>query len=194
MLVYRVFAHLDTSRAGESGNPTFLFKPQGKGRADNPTLYDTWYFAKEAEAAVGEVLGNLEVWRTATFVPSYLPTGRYALGTFEIPDDLRLLDLDNAQNLADRAIRPREVVVRNIPHTQGIARRIFNERNDADGSRKWDGLGWWSYHRAHWTDYALWVPPGEDVKHKFVSCEDLYPDSAVVIAAAQSLSKLILSS
>jgi len=52
--------------------------------------------------------------------------------------------------LAERCIRPTDVVVRNRPRTQEIAAGIYNER-------KWSGIRWWSYHRPQWSLVALWT-------------------------------------
>lgn len=39
MLVYRVFPHLNSAKAGEPGHPSYLHRPQGTGRRDNPDHY-----------------------------------------------------------------------------------------------------------------------------------------------------------
>ncbi len=191
VIVYRAFPHLSQARPGESGHPLYLYKPQGKGRADNPREYDAWYFAMTPEAAVGEVRGDLVVWRNDSFSCPFLPGGRYALGRFHLPDDIPLLNLDDARNLLDRGLRPTQVVARNRPTTQSMALNVFRESN-ADGSRKWAGLRWWSFQRPHWTVLVIWVAPGEDTPHRFMDAQDLDLAHPAVMDAAASLGKLLV--
>jgi hypothetical protein len=40
MLLYRVFLHDPGAAEGHSGSATYLHRPQGDSRWDNPTLYD----------------------------------------------------------------------------------------------------------------------------------------------------------
>ena len=63
MLLHRVFLHDPGAAPGKSGHATYLHKPQGAGRWDNPALYDAWYLSPAAEGAVGETLGNLAASR-----------------------------------------------------------------------------------------------------------------------------------
>lgn len=191
MLLYRVFPHLPSAGAGESGDAMYLHRPQGQGRLDNPDRYDTWYFGQTPETAVGESFANLTVWRSAMFAFPALPGASRALGIFELQDDARILDLDDANALRDRALRPTQVIARNRPVTQGWARSIFDERA-ADGSRKWDGIRWWSYHRPHWTVIALWNPPGEQPVFSCVDVEPLTLTHPAVVDAARSLGKQIV--
>lgn len=188
MIVYRAFPYLATAKAGESGHPLYLHRPQGRGRADNPSEYDTWYFALQPEAAVGEVRGDFAVWRADSFATPFLLGGHYALGRYQLPDDLPLLDLDDAQNLLTRGLRPTQVIARNRPTTQDMALRIFRETTA--GQRKWAGIRWWSFQRPHWTVLALWVSPGQRPLHQFVDATPLDLNNPAVIDAARSLGKL----
>jgi len=190
VIIYRAFPYLPSAKPGESGHPLYLHRPQGRGRADNPAEYDTWYFALQPEAAIGEIRGDLAVWRPDTFATPFLPGGYYALGRYQIPDELPLLDLDDAQNLLDRGLRPTQVIARNRPTTQSMALRIFLEAN-TDGTRKWAGIRWWSFQRPHWTVLALWVPPQRPIPHKFIDADPLDLDNPSVVDAAVSLSKPI---
>lgn len=136
VIVYRVFARDPKAKPGQPGHHTYLHHPQGKGRIDNPHMYDAWYFAEKPEAAVGEVRGDVSVWSDEMFETPFLPGGRYALGRFRLPDNVALLDLDHASHLAERNLRPSEVVSRVRNTTQGWAASIFQEAQH-DGSRKW---------------------------------------------------------
>lgn len=190
MIVYRVFAYDPNAAAGQSGHPDYLYRPQGKGRVDNPELYDVWYYATAPEGAVGEARGDIPVWSDEMFQTPYLAGGRLALSEFRLPDDLFVLDLDDARSLLDRGLRPTQVIARNRPVTQGWAARIFAEQN-ADGTRRWAGIRWWSFQRPHWTVLALWVPPGAPVWHQFQHAAPLRVIDPVVRDAAASLGRPI---
>lgn len=164
MLLYRVFPYLEGAPAGENGHPGFLWSAQGTGRWDNPAHYLAWYLASHAAGAIAEVFGDLRIWNDAMFELPALPGARRALGTYGVPDDTPLLDFDDANALAARALRPTQIVSPNRAATQQIALDAFNEVG-ADGSRTWAGLTWWSSRRASWPVHCLWgtTPTCEDV-------------------------------
>lgn len=189
MLAYRIFPYLKHAAPGESGHPQYLHKPQGAGRLDNPGYYDLWYLALSPAAAVAEVFGDLRRWSEGMFEVPYLPGGRRALATFEIPDELSLLDLDNAQNLVDLHIRPTEVVGRNRAASQNWALRAFNQQNSV-GSRTWAGVKWWSFHRPHWEVLGIWEAPGETAPLTLRNVEDLHLSHLHVQDAMRSLGKV----
>lgn len=155
MLAYRVFPYVGSAADGTPGSPSYLHKPQGNGRLDNPSLYDVWYLSTEQSGAVGEVFGDLPEWSDAMFAFPALPGSRRALATYQVPDDLPVLDLDDAKALLDRGLRPTQVIERNRSATQKWALSIFNERNDR-GERTWSGVRWWSYHRPSWRILGVW--------------------------------------
>lgn len=189
MLVYRVFAHDPSVKSGRPGHWGYLHAPaQGSFRLDNPDLYTTSYFSATPEGAIGESFGDLVTWSDAMFETPYLPAGRRVLGIFEIPDDTALLDLDNANNLAARALRPTDVVSRVRPATQAWARNIFFEK-DTGGNRLWRGVRWWSFHRPHWTVFGIWVEPGEPLLHNLVDIESLSATHPAVVSAQATLSR-----
>lgn len=68
---------------------------------DNAHAYAIWYLSQTAAGAAGEAFGNFGTWRSSMFETPFLPSGRRALAVFEIDDDLPLLDLDNARELAN---------------------------------------------------------------------------------------------
>lgn len=156
MLVYRVFTYDPMAPPGVAGHPLHVY-PQGKGRLDNPGHYRVWYFAIEAPGAIGETFGDHDEWTDDMFLEPRLPTGRRALGVYRIDDGLSLLDLDDAQHLLERGLRPTQVVERNIGNTQQWALRIYQERNDR-GDPTWCGVRWWSYHRPQWRIIGYWGP------------------------------------
>jgi len=183
VLLYRVFPYLAAAAPGEPGHPGYVHGPQGKGRLDNSSEYACWYLSAEASGAIGEVFADLGRWTPKMFDVPFLVGGERALGAYEIPDDSRVLDLDDAQHLLERGLRPTQVIERNRPATQTWALKIFDER-DADGSRRWDGVRWWSYHRPQWRIFGLWgVTPAN------VAVEALDLDHPAVQDAARALSK-----
>ncbi|BDX33374.1 hypothetical protein TUM20985_39210 [Mycobacterium antarcticum] len=190
-MAYRVFPFDTSAVAGTAGHPEYLHRPQGKGRLDNPRHYDTWYFAASPEAAVGEVFGDITVWGDDMFEFPALPNAPRTLGVFEVPDDVRLLDLDDPRALLARGLRPTQVIARNRAVTQGWALEIFTEQNDL-GDRRWDGVRWWSFHRPHWTVFGLWCTTSEPASHRLVNTERLHVGHPAVIDAARTLSKTFL--
>lgn len=122
------------------GHAEYLHKAQGPGRLDNPRHYDLSYFAVVPECAIGEVFGNLTEWTDGMFQAPRLPARR-TLGRFEIPDDLNVLDPDDARAQLDRGLRPTQVVVRNRAATQSWTLNIFSEAA-REGSKKWAGIRW----------------------------------------------------
>lgn len=188
MLVYRVFTYDAAASPGNPGHPDYLHRPQGAGRCDNPDLYDAWYYASNAEAAIAEVFGDLATWSDDMFDPPYLPSARRALGVFEIPDSLRLADLDDANALQERGLRPTQVVVRNTGMTQGWARSIHLETNGS-GSPRWDGVKWWSYWKAFWPVFVCWVAPGAQPVHQLTEIQSLDLDHVAVQAARSALAR-----
>jgi hypothetical protein len=139
VIVYRVFPYDAKARPGTPGHPMYLHRPQGRGRLDNPTVYDTWYVALSPECAVGEVFGDLSSWSAEMFTVPYLPGGRRALGLYEVDAGIPILDLDDPKVLVERGLRPTQVVSRNRSVSQGWALSIFHEtKSNAD--RRWAGV------------------------------------------------------
>lgn len=189
MLVYRVFPYLPSATdATESGHPMYLHRPQGSGRWDNPAYYDTWYFAKGPECAIGETFAKLVEWSDDMFDFPIVAGSRRSLGIFDLPDDLPLLDLDDAAALLERGLRPTKVVSLNRSHTQGLALAAHQERLP-HGPRRWSGIQWWSQWRPQWEVIAVCVPTGEDPPHELVKIDHLDLRHPALIAAAQALRK-----
>lgn len=186
MLLYRVFLYDPAAAPGNSGHATYLHRPQGSGRWDNPAIYDAWYLSPAAEGAVGETFGNLFTWSAEMLEhPSGL---RRALATFSVDDDLPVFDFDDATNLHRLGMRPSQVVIRNKSFTQGKAATLFAETT-ADGRRRWAGVSWWSYHRPTWRNIMLWTKPTEASGLALQHVEPLTLDSVPVVEAARALHK-----
>ncbi len=180
MLVYRVFPYLPKAGPGEPGHPLYEHQPQRGSRADHPDYY-VWYVTREPDAACGEVFGNLAVWGDSMFDFPAVPGARRALGTYRLPDDLRICDLDDPRRLVELGLRPTQVVTRNLAVTSEWAHRIWSER--FDGERRWQAVQWWSFHRPTWRVIASWERP------TFVECEPLSASHPAVVAAADSLNR-----
>ena len=160
-------------------------RPQRGGRIDSPDYY-VWYLGRAPEAAVGEAFGNLQTWDASMFDVPYVPGARRALGVFQLPDDLRVLDLDNPAELLERGLRPTQMVVRNLAVTQRWGSDIWDERDPHDGStRRWQAVQWWSYHHPSWAVLASWTRP------ELVRVEPLDLTSPAVSDAAQALCRVV---
>lgn len=180
MLLYRVFPHLASAGVGDPGHPSFVHPDQGAGRWDNPDLYRALYVATTAEAAIGETFAHLGYWRRAMLDFPSIPDSQRDLVVYELDEENEpVLDLDDPKALVTRALRPSEVVVRNRPHTQQIARLVFEER-------RWSGLSWWSMHRPQWALRAMF---GTDAV-RVVEVEPLVGHAALASAGSR-LAKVV---
>jgi len=185
VLVYRVFPHLPSARAGQPGHPLYEHRPQRGGRVDHPDYY-VWYLARQPEGAVGESFGNLAVWDVSLFEVPFLPGARRSLGVFRLPDDLRLCDLDDPRNLLALGLRPTSVVTRNLAVTQAWGHDIWSERDAHDsGTPQWQAVQWWSYYHPSWVVLASWQRP------ELVRVESLGLAHVAVMEAARELSRVI---
>lgn len=187
MQVYRVFPHDPSAAAGEPGHPDHVYWPaQGNNRLDNPGHYAAWYYGATPEAAIGESFGNHRRWSDGMF--EMRSVGRKVLGVYEIDDDPAVVDLDDANNLLAWNLRPTQVIARNRPATQAWALRIFQDAAH-DGSRRWNGVHWWSFHRPQWRVYGLWHTEAEPVPHRFLEAEALSRSHRAVESAGTTLGK-----
>jgi hypothetical protein len=177
VLLFRVLPYLRSARSGRPGHP--LYEPPGQrgGRIDHPDYY-VWYLARDPEGAVGETFGNLHTWTPSMFVTPFLSGGARALGVYELPDDVRLLDLDDPRALLARKLRPTTVVRRDLAVTQAWGHAIW-----AEG--RWDAVSWWSYHHPGWPVVASWARP------RLVRVEPLSLDHEAVQAAAATLCRAV---
>lgn len=187
MLAYRVFPYLPSAVPGSNGSSSYLHRPQGGGRLDNPRKYDVWYLASDASGAVAEVFGDLDTWSDDMFDFPALPGSRRALGTYQIPDGSKILDLDQAYALHERGLRPTNVVERNRSATQSWALRVFEEA-DTNGDPLWSGIRWWSFHRPHWSVFGFW-----GLQPKCLAVEELTISHPAVIDAATSLNRIVVA-
>lgn len=149
MRLYRVFPWLAAAEERAPGHALFVPRPQGAGRVDNPGRYETLYLSSDPAGAVAEAFGNLRRWTPRMLLAPALPGSVKALGTYELPDDAPIFDLDDARALAGLGLRPSQVVTRAREVTQAWALAIFEQR-------RWIGVRWWSYYEPRWYSYGLW--------------------------------------
>ena len=182
MLAYRVFPHLPTAAPGRPGHPRYEHRPQQGGRVDHPD-HHVWYLALRPEVAVGETFGNHDVWDASLFSFPALPGARRALGVYRLPDDLRVLDLDDPAQLVRLSLRPTQVVSR-LAVTQAWGHRIWGERDPHDhAAHRWQAVAWWSYHRPSWQVLASWRAP------ELEAVEPLDLDHVAVREASRALGR-----
>lgn len=186
MLAYRVFPHLAAARPGKPGHPLYEHRPQRGGRIDHPD-YHVWYLSRFSEAACGETFGNLSRWDASMFEFPQIPGSSRAIGVYELPDDLRVLDLDDPAQLVRLGLRPTQTVVRNLAVTQAWGHRIWSETDPHGGDRRWQAVSWWSYHRPAWTVLGSWLRP------EVIRVEPLDISHPALIDAAKALQRIIFS-
>lgn len=185
MLVYRVFPYLETARPGNPGHPLYEHRPQRGNRIDHPD-YHVWYLSRLAEAACGETFGDLARWDESMLQFPQIPGARRALGVFDLPDDLRVLDLDDPAQLLRLGLRPTQVVTRNLSVTRAWGHRIWSETDRDTGERVWQAVSWWSYHRPVWTVLASWRRP------KVLRIEPLSLNHPALLDASSALQRPVI--
>ena len=114
------------------------------------------------------------------------PGSRRALGVFELPDDLRVLDLDDLAQLVRLGLRPTQVVTRDLTVTQGWGHRIWSETEPHTGDRAWQAVSWWSYHRPQWSVLASCLRPA------LVRVEPLDLDHPAILDSAKALQRIVM--
>src|SRR5262245_6778359 len=119
MLLYRVAPYDPRAKKSDTpGHPEYLHRPQGGGRVDNPGLYDAWYLSLTEAGAIGETFQGHPIWSDKMFNFPRITGAHYALHMFSVPNDCRIIDLDDSQTLVDKGLRPTQVVTPNRSVTQ----------------------------------------------------------------------------
>jgi hypothetical protein len=185
VLFYRVFPHLASASAGAPGHPEYEHRPQRGGRIDHPD-YFTWYLAREAAGAVGESFGNVATWDPSMFEFPFLPGARRALGTYTVPDDLRVLDLNDPAEVVERWLRADPDRGAQPGLHPCLGQSIWDERDPDDpAARRWQAVQWWSLQRPTWSILASSAGP------TFVQVEPLTLTHPAVRDAAEALLRVL---
>lgn len=150
--------------------------------SDGPT---TLVFRPTKMLGNGETFGNLSPWDRSMLEFPQIPGGRRALGVYQLPDDLRVLDLDDPAQLVRLGLRPTQIVVRNLAVTQAWGHRIWSEADPHSGDHQWQAVSWWSYHHPVWTVLASWLRP------EVVRVEPLDVAHPALLDAANALRRII---
>jgi hypothetical protein len=145
--LYRVF-DWTASPTAKNGGPRFVARErEGAGRHDNPSTYGAWYCTRAAAAAVAETIQSFR-GQTISGDDFERPNGRRkALATFQLDDNVRVVDLDDPNKLAARRLRPSQIATLTRATTQRVAAALFRE-----GAA---GLSWWSTLDVDWTNVTL---------------------------------------
>lgn len=173
--------YLDTAVDGQPGHPLHVPSSTGANRIDNPDAYDTLYLGDEPVCAVAEAFGWATQWNAGLLrgTPS-LPGTVRALVSYELGDAASLCNMDDANRLADMALRPSRVVTRDRAVTQAWARELFSTREFA-------GVRWWSYYDPDWGSVGLWDTTALTVADIVV----LTVDHPVFVSAAAEIVRVI---
>lgn len=149
MLLYRCFAWNRRARpVDRDGALWFPRGLQGEGRHDNPDSYGCLYVTDRPVSAVVEQLARFRGQRLTEgmLVRRRLPL---ALGAIELPDDRRVVDLDDPALLAAHELRPSLVATRRREVTQPQALDLFRRH------RRAVALRWWSTYEALWANLTI---------------------------------------
>ena len=147
MRLFRVFPFDSNAAPDERGGVLYVPGSTG-GRIANPDLYRELYISLEPEAAIAEALGRLPTWHPSDFVR--VGGNQLVLATYELPDEVPIIDLDSLEALAALGIeRPSRIATRDRKITQSWARMIFEVG-------KYVGARWWSFYNPDWTSVGLW--------------------------------------
>lgn len=184
--LYRVFPYVASANPEEPGGAVYR-APGGKNRADAPDgSYRCLYAGDTPEGCIAEYFGRFDTWdrhliEAAPATPM-LPNSRFALVSFELPDDVGLCDLDDARTLLAQNLRPSDVVTRNRDVSQAWSWRIHE-------SGIYGGVRWWSYYDPIWHSYAVW-----DLSHLTIvdAPSLLRVDDAFVERAAATIVRRLL--
>jgi hypothetical protein len=180
LILHRVFPRDPRAAPTEPGGSLFWPRGlQGYGRHDNPELYACIYASETRLSPVAEALAPFRGAGEVTGGMLERGGRPLALASFELPDRLGLVDLDEPATLAAEDLRPSQVATRRRSLTQAQAARLFETHEQAAGLR------WWSSLESLWINVTLFdraesvVAAGE--------LEQLTPESEPVREAAAVL-------
>ena len=151
---------------------------QGEGRHDNPAAYGCLYLSERPLSCVVEQLARFRGQRlsAALLRRRGLPL---ALAELELPDDARLVDLDDPVVLRRERLRPSGVATRQREITQPQALALHEGHVEAAGLR------WWSTFEAQWLNVTLFDRAATSLRLVSVRALDVADDE--IAAAADVL-------
>jgi hypothetical protein len=151
---------------------------QGEGRHDNPAAYGCLYLSEQPLSCVVEQLARFRGQRlTAALLRRRgLPL---ALAELELPDDARLVDLDDPVVLRRERLRPSGVATRQREITQPQALALH------EGHAEDVGLRWWSTFEAQWLNVTLFDRAASSLRLVSVRALEVADDE--IAAAAEVL-------
>jgi hypothetical protein len=149
VILHRCLAWNERASATAPDGALWFPRPyQGEGRHDNPSVYGCLYLSEEPLSCVVEQLARFRGQRLteALLRRRGLPI---ALAELELPDDARLVDLDDPAVLRRERLRPSGVATRERALTQPQALALHAKHTDASGLR------WWSTFESQWLNVTL---------------------------------------
>jgi hypothetical protein len=151
---------------------------QGEGRHDNPAAYACLYLSEQPLSCVVEQLARFRGQRlTAALLRRRgLPL---ALAELELPDDARLVDLDDPAVLRRERLRPSRVATRERGITQPQALALH------EGNTQVAGLRWWSTFESQWLNVTVFDRAASVLRLVSVRALDVADDE--ITAAADFL-------
>jgi hypothetical protein len=151
---------------------------QGEGRHDNPSVYGCLYLSEQPLSCVAEQLARFRGQRlsAALLLRRGLPL---ALAELELPDDAKLVDLDDPAVLRRERLRPSHVATRERGITQPEALALHEKHGEAAGLR------WWSTFESLWLNVTLFDRASSALR--LVSVRALGVDDEAVAVAADVL-------
>jgi RES domain len=141
VILWRVLPWRPEARPSDSGGPLWFPRElQGAGRHDNPDRYGCLYVGESPISPVAEALAPFR--GAGVLMEGMLKrTGApLALAQLSLPDDSRVVDLDDPGVLVDVRLRPSEVATGVRAVTQAYAARLFGRRPAPDGLRWWSTI------------------------------------------------------
>ncbi len=180
MLLHRVGPVDPQAGVGAPYHPGFVPPTSGEHRMDNPGRYDVLYLSTSKAGAVAEAFGTWAEW--GNFLTEHPRGFTRMLASFELPDQVGVLDLDDGTEIAGRGLKPSRVVTRDRVTTQGWVLAAFEEGT-------WAGISWWSFYDPDWTSCGLWCDPAARAIEmlELVDLEPIHGDNDAVAEAATTL-------
>ena len=149
MILHRCLAWNERAASDAADGALWFPRPyQGEGRHDNPAAYGCLYLSEQPLSCVVEQLAR---FRGQRLTPALLRRRGLplALAELELPDDARLVDLDEPAVLRRERLRPSRVATRERGITQPQALALHEKHDEAVGLR------WWSTFESQWLNVTL---------------------------------------